>query len=129
MKVPTNLYYTKEHEWARVEGDRVIIGITDYAQEQLGDIVYLEFPVEGDHITAKQPFGVVESVKAVTDLNAPVSGEVLEVNNEMLDHPEWVNQGPYDMAWMIAVTFENPDDLKGLMNPEAYEKYLSEVRE
>lgn len=129
MEILSNLYYSSEHEWARVDGDRVTVGITDYAQEQLGDIVYVELPVEGDRVQAKEAFGVIESVKAVSDLYAPVSGEVLEVNHELMDHPEWVNQDPYGNAWMIVVTMDDAKALEDLLDAEGYEALLSQAEE
>jgi glycine cleavage system H protein len=103
----------------------VTVGITDYAQEQLGDIVYVELPAEGDRVEAGGTFGVIESVKAVSDLFAPVSGEVLKVNQEMVDHPEWVNQDPYGKAWMIVVAVEDPKALDGLLDAGGYEQLLA----
>jgi glycine cleavage system H protein len=129
MEIPSNLYYTRDHEWAAAKGNRVTVGITDYAQEQLGDIVYVELPVEGDRVQARETFGVIESVKAVSDLYAPVSGEVLEVNHELLDHPEWVNQDPYGKAWMIAVTLDEAKDLEDLLDSKGYEALLSQAQE
>lgn len=126
MDIPTNLYYTNDHEWVRVEGNRVIVGITDYAQEQLGDIVYVELPVEGDLVQAKEAFGVIESVKTVSDLFSPVSGKVMEVNGELMDHPEWVNQDPYGKAWMIVVAVDDEKDLESLMDAKAYEALVAQ---
>ena len=126
MDIPSNLSYTSDHEWARVDGERVTIGITDYAQEQLGDVVYVELPVEGDRVKAKETFGIIESVKTVSDLYAPVSGEVLEVNKELLDHPEWVNQDPYGKAWMIVVAIADAKDLEGLLDAKAYETLVAQ---
>lgn len=128
MDIPSNLNYTHDHEWARVEGNRVTVGITDYAQEQLGDIVYVELPVEGDRIEAKKTFGVIESVKTVSDLYAPVTGEILEVNKDLLDHPEWVNQDPYGKAWMIVVAMGDAKDLEDLLDAKGYEALVSQER-
>ncbi len=128
MAIPKDLYYTREHEWARLEGDRVTVGITDYAQEQLGDIVYVELPVEGDRLKAGEAFGVIESVKAVSDLYAPISGEVLEVNQELLDHPEWVNQDPYGKAWMLVVSLDDRSELDALLDARGYEEMLAEEK-
>jgi glycine cleavage system H protein len=126
MEIPSNLYYTNDHEWARVEGNRVIVGITDYAQEQLGDIVYVELPVEGDLVQANETFGVIESVKTVSDLFSPVSGKVMEVNGELMDHPEWVNQDPYGKAWMIVVAVDDEKDLESLLDAKAYEAFVAQ---
>src|SRR5712691_5432553 len=101
--VPKELKYTREHEWAKQEGDRVRVGITDYAQEQLGDVVFVELPKVGAKVTASKAFGVVESVKAVSDLFAPVSGEVVETNAELTQKPETVNQDPYGRGWMLVI--------------------------
>jgi glycine cleavage system H protein len=126
MSVPDQLRYSKDHEWARLEGSRVLVGITDFAQKQLGDIVYVELPSQGDRVEAGRAFGVVESVKAVSDLLAPVSGEVLEVNGALSEHPEWVNQDPYGKGWMIAVGAENPSELEGLLDAKGYEAFIAE---
>ena len=103
MNTPKELRYSKEHEWVRVEGDNVRIGITDFAQSELGDIVFVELPEVGTELTANEPFGSVESVKTVSELYAPVSGTVVEVNEALNDNPEYVNESPYDKAWMIVV--------------------------
>src|SRR5688572_21633153 len=108
MSIPEDLRYTKEHEWAKREGDRVRVGITTYAQEQLGDVVFVELPKVGAKLTAHATFGVVESVKAVSDLFAPVSGEVDEVNGELPNTPQLVNQDPYGRGWMLLVKPSNP---------------------
>jgi glycine cleavage system H protein len=126
MAIPTDLRYSKDHEWTRVDGDRAVVGITDYAQEQLGDIVYVELPAVGARVRAGEAFGVVESVKAVSDLYAPVSGEVVEVNQEMADHPEWVNQDPYGKAWLIAVIMDDPREADGLLDAAGYEVRLAQ---
>src|SRR5713101_6039033 len=121
-KVPVDLKYTREHEWAKVEGDRARIGITDFAQEQLGDVVFVELPKVGARVTAMQSFGVVESVKAVSDLFAPLSGEVVEVNGELPKKPETVNADPYGQGWMIVIRMSNPKEADGLMSAADYEK-------
>jgi glycine cleavage system H protein len=128
MEIPENVLYTSEHEWVRVEGDRATVGITDYAQDQLGDVVYVELPVEGDRVEAGKAFGVIESVKAVSDLYAPLSGEVREVNAELSDHPEWVNQDPYGKAWMIVIAVEGGQDLQGLLDAKAYTDLVAEEK-
>lgn len=125
MLIPDHLKYSKDHEWARLDASKVLVGITDFAQQQLGDIVYLELPAQGTRVEAGGAFGVIESVKAVSDLLAPVSGEVLEVNQELLDHPEWVNQDPYGKAWMIVVALEDPAELERLLDAAAYTEFLA----
>jgi glycine cleavage system H protein len=124
-KVPAELRYTKEHEWAKVEGDRVRIGITAFAQEQLGDVVFVELPKVGAKVAAMKTFGVVESVKAVSDLFAPVSGEILEANAALTTKPETVNTDPYGQGWMIVVKMANPKELDALMSAADYEKLIA----
>jgi glycine cleavage system H protein len=126
MNFPTNLKYSKEHEWVRVEGNKAYIGISDFAQSELGDIVFVELPSAGDEISQNDSFGSVESVKTVSELYAPVSGKVVEVNSELEDSPEFVNNSPYDQAWMIAVEMSDPSELDGLMDAAAYEKMVKE---
>jgi glycine cleavage system H protein len=126
---PENLRYTKDHEWIRVEGpDRSVgvIGITDFAQGELGDIVYVELPKAGAKLETGKPFGSVESVKAVSDLCAPVSGEVVEVNEALAGAPEIVNASPHDEAWMIKVKLGDPAQVESLMTAQEYETYISE---
>jgi len=118
--VPAELRYTREHEWAKVEGDRARIGITAFAQEQLGDVVFVELPKVGARVRSTQTFGVVESVKAVSDLFAPISGEVVEVNADLAKKPETVNADPYGQGWMIVVTVGDRAELEGLLSAEAY---------
>src|ERR1700704_5790919 len=120
--IPRELKYTREHEWAKQEGDRVRVGITAYAQEQLGDVVCVELPKVGAKVTATKNFGVVESVKAVSDLFAPVSGEVVEVNGELPKKPEVVNTDPYGQGWMLVIRMSNPKEADGLMSAADYEK-------
>jgi glycine cleavage system H protein len=124
-KVPAELRYTKEHEWAKVEGDRVRIGITAFAQEQLGDVVFVELPKVGAKVSAMKTFGVVESVKAVSDLFAPVSGEVVDVNAELPKKPETVNSDPYGQGWMIVVKLANAKELEALLSAADYEKLIA----
>jgi glycine cleavage system H protein len=126
MDAPADLKYSKEHEWARVEGDIATIGITDFAQNQLGDVVYVELPKVGVQVKLMAPFGVVESVKTASDLFAPVSGEVIEINSALADKPELVNTSPYDEAWMIKVRLANPADVGELMNAEDYQRLTAE---
>ena len=121
-QVPPDLKYTREHEWARVEGDRARIGITAFAQEQLGDVVFVELPKVGAKVTAMKTFGVVESVKAVSDLFAPVTGEVVEVNAELPKKPELVNTDPYGKGWMLVIRMSNPKEADGLMSSADYDK-------
>jgi len=116
VEVPEGLYYTKEFEWIKVEGDKVRIGVTDYAQKQLREIVYAELPAEGDTITQTEPYGTVESVKAVSDLVAPISGKIEQINTEVQGRPELLNEDPYNKGWLLMVTPNNMDDLKSIMN-------------
>jgi len=125
--VPKELRYTREHEWAKQEGDRVRVGITDYAQEQLGDVVFVELPKVGAKVTASKAFGVVESVKAVSDLFAPVSGEVVEANGELTKKPETVNQEPYGKGWMIVIKPSNKADWDQLLTAPQYEDFLKQA--
>ena len=127
MNVPGDLKYTKSHEWARLEGDVVTIGMTDYAQSELGDITYLELPDPGTSFSAEEPFGVVESVKAASDIYAPVAGEVVERNENAVSGPEVLNASPYEDAWLIKVKVDGNDPLSTLMSAIEYEKYLEEV--
>jgi glycine cleavage system H protein len=126
VETPSDLRYSKEHEWARVEGDIATIGITDFAQSQLGDVVYVELPKVGTQVKLMAPFGVVESVKTASDLFAPVSGEVVEVNTSLADQPELVNASPYGEAWMIKVRIADRADLDQLLSAEEYEKLTAE---
>jgi glycine cleavage system H protein len=123
---PEGLRYTKEHEWARVEGKIVTIGITRFAVDQLGDITQVDLPKEGESITKDQVFGTVESVKAVSDLFAPVSGKVVKVNDPLGDSPENVNEEPYDEGWMVQVEVADVKDIEALMDQKAYEAFLKE---
>jgi glycine cleavage system H protein len=121
---PADRRYTKQHEWVRVEGDRATIGITDYAQKQLGDIVYLELPEAGRKLEAHGSFGTVESVKAVSELFSPVAGEVVAVNSALVATPETINADPHGQAWMIAVRVSDPKDIEELMDAAAYQAYV-----
>ena len=123
--VPTDLHYTNDHEWVRVEGDEATIGITAYAADQLGDIVYVELPDVGGSLQQFAAFGVVESVKAVSDLFAPVSGEVLATNTELAGSPEQVNADPYGGGWMVRVRLSDAAQLDGLLAPEAYDTLIA----
>ncbi len=124
--VPDDLRFTKEHEWVRVAGDEATVGITQYAADQLGDIVFVELPDLGRSLTQHSTFGVVESVKAVSDLFAPVSGEVAEANGELGANPELVNSDPYGAGWMIRVTLADPAQVDGLLDAAAYEQLVAE---
>lgn len=124
MNIPKELKYSEEHEWVRVEGNKAYIGITDFAQSELGDIVFVELPEEGDDVEQDQPFGSVESVKTVSELYAPISGKILQVNTELEDAPELVNSSAYENAWMIVVEITEASELDKLMSAEEYEKLV-----
>jgi glycine cleavage system H protein len=124
--VPADLKYTQDHEWAKQEGGRIRIGITAFAQEQLGDVVFVELPKVGARVSRRQSFGVVESVKAVSDLFAPVSGEVAEVNPALATAPETVNADPYGQGWMIVVAPSSPAEWEELLSAEQYEQFLAQ---
>jgi glycine cleavage system H protein len=129
MEFPEGLKYSKEHEWVLVEGKTATIGITEYAQDELGDIVYVELPEIGEKVVKDDPFGAVESVKAVSDVYAPVSGSVVEVNDVLPDNPETINDDPYGDGWMIRVDMSDEDDLKDLMNADEYAEYVQQQKE
>jgi len=124
MSVPENLLYTKDHEWVRTEGDVVVIGITHHAQDQLGDVVFVEMPQVGDTMTLNDTFGTVESVKAVSDLFAPLSGEVSEINEGLEDAPESVNSDPYGAGWMVKVRLSDAGQMEQLLSPAAYSELI-----
>lgn len=125
-----NLLYSKEHEWVlEVDDNRVRIGISDYAQKQLGDIVFIEGPQLEDELTVEDTIGTIESVKAVSELFAPVSGKVVRVNEELEDEPETINIDPYEAGWLVEVELSNPEELKALMNEEAYQTFINEGEE
>lgn len=128
MEFPKNLRYTKEHEWIHVEGDVALVGITDYAQSELGDVVFVELPAQGRILKASETFGVVESVKSVSDLYAPVSGKVLEVNSTLESEPEWVNKSPYNQGWMIKIQMSDAAEIGRLMDSLSYEKYVGKEK-
>jgi len=123
--IPADLRYTKEHEWAKLEGDKARVGITAFAQEQLGDVVFVELPKVGTKVTAMKTFGVVESVKAVSDLYAPLSGEVVEINAELPKKPEIVNAEPYGKGWMIVIKLADSKEWDGLISAADYEKLVA----
>jgi len=129
MEFPEGLKYSKEHEWVLVEGTSATIGITEYAQEELGDIVFVELPEVGEKIVKDDPFGAVESVKAVSDIYAPVSGAVLETNEILPDNPETINDDPYGDGWMVRVELSDIDDLKDLMDADEYAEYVAQQKE
>ncbi len=126
MNFPEELKYTKEHEWVRVKGNTATVGITDWAQEQLGDIVFVELPEEGEQVEKGDTFGVVESTKSVNDLYLPVSGHVVEVNDPLLDTPETINDDCYGEGWMIRIEITDKVDLDDLMSAEEYEAFIKE---
>ncbi len=128
-KFDSKARYAKSHEWARIEGKIAVIGISDYAQHLLSDIVYVELPEVGDTVTAGESLGTVESVKAAEDAYAPISGEVVEVNSALENNPEWVNEDPFGKAWLIKVAPTDLAELDGLMDVTAYEKYVAEEEE
>jgi glycine cleavage system H protein len=123
---PSDLLYTDDHEWARPEGNLVTVGISQFAVEQLGDVTQVDLPREGEVLKQNEPFGSVESVKAVSDLLSPVSGKVVKVNTTLQDSPEYVNEDPYDGGWMIQIEMTGPDEIKKLMDAVAYESFLKE---
>lgn len=129
MEFPDDLKYSKEHEWVLVEGSVATIGITDYAQEQLGDIVFVELPAIGDKVSKEDAFGVVESVKSVNDIYAPISGKVLEVNDDLPENPEMVNDDPYGDGWMIKIEATDLEELEDLMTADEYKDYVAEEEE
>jgi len=129
MEIPAGLKYSKEHEWVATEETVATIGITDYAQDQLGEIVYVELPAVGDKISKDDAFGVVESVKAVSDIYAPVSGTVVEVNQELPESPEMINEDPYGDGWLVKVTVSDPSELDDLLDHDEYEELVAAEKE
>jgi glycine cleavage system H protein len=123
---PSDLRYSKEHEWVRVEGNQAKIGITDFAQDELGDIVFVELPEVGSEIFVNETFGTVESVKTVSDLFAPVSGKIIEVNAALIDEPEKVNESPYEAGWMVTVELSNAKEIEDLLDASAYQAHVAE---
>jgi glycine cleavage system H protein len=126
MEFPEDLKYTREHEWARKKGANVVIGITEFAQDQLGDVVFVELPSIGDPVKKGESFGVVESTKAVSELFAPVTGKVVEVNDPLSDAPETINEDPYEEGWMITIQPSDPAELEQLMDAKAYKAFVEE---
>jgi len=121
--VPEDLHYSKDHEWVRVEGDQAIIGITDYAQNSLGDVVYVELPKAGDKFAPSEPFGSVESVKAVSEVFTPIAGTITSINESLADEPEKVNSDPYGQGWMIRLKMDNPGEVDSLLSAAEYEDF------
>ncbi|MDN7228703.1 glycine cleavage system protein GcvH [Planococcus sp. N064] len=126
MSTPQELRYSKEHEWVKVEGGTARIGITHFAQAELGDIVFVELPQVGDELKKDEPFGSVESVKTVSELYAPISGRVVEVNSELEDSPEFVNESPYENAWMVVIESPNEEEISDLMTADQYKEMTNE---
>ncbi|HJE01063.1 MAG TPA: glycine cleavage system protein GcvH [Staphylococcus auricularis] len=126
MSVPSELKYTKEHEWVKVDGNVATIGITEYAQNELGDIVFVELPEEDDEVSEGDSFGSVESVKTVSELYAPINGKVTEINEELEDSPEFVNESPYDKAWMVKVEVEDESEFNNLLSADDYSELIGE---
>lgn len=126
MTAPENRKYTKTHEWVLVEGDVVTVGLTDHAQQELGDITYLELPEAGDSVSAGEAFGVVESVKAASDVYSPIDGEIVERNDSAIDAPEVINQSPYEGAWLIKVRIADPGQLDALLDAKTYDAFAEE---
>jgi glycine cleavage system H protein len=125
---PQDRKYTREHEWIKIEDaatSRALVGITDYAQDQLGDVVYFDLPPAGGSVSAMEKMGEVESVKAVSDLYSPVSGQVIEVNSNLIDHPELVNEDPFEKGWIMRVAMSDASEVDHLMSPDAYEAYIA----
>ena len=127
MNFPSEFKYTKDHEWAKKEGDVVTVGVTDYAQDALGDVVFLELPEIESEISKGETFGVVESVKAVSDLYAPLSGKVIKINEALVDEPETINEDPYENGWMIEIEMSDESELDNLMDLAQYEAYVKEI--
>jgi len=128
MEFPEELKYTEEHEWVMVEDELAVIGITDFAQDALGDVVFVELPEVGTEVVAGKAFGVVESVKAVSDIYAPISGTVEEVNEELPDAPEIINTSPYEDGWMVKIRISDPGEIDDLMDADAYQAHIAEEK-
>lgn len=128
MENPADLRYTREHEWARIKGGEAVVGVTFHAQEELGDVVFLDLPAPGAKLTRMKPFGAIESVKAVSDLYAPLSGEVLEVNKSVVEKPELVNQDPYGQGWLLRMKVSAEAEAADLMDAAAYTAYVAEEK-
>jgi glycine cleavage system H protein len=126
MNIPEDLKYTEEHEWVKKDGDAVIVGITDYAQGELGDVVYLDLPAVGDHFSKNDAFGSIEAVKAAADLYMPISGEVVEINEALPDTPETINSDPYGEGWMIKIKIESEEEFNNLLDASAYNTHIGQ---
>lgn len=126
MEFPDELLYTREHEWAKRKGSHIVVGITDFAQDQLGDVVFVELPDVGDPVKKGESFGVVESTKAVSELFAPISGKVVEVNDPLSDAPETINEDPYEEGWMIVIDPADPNEVEALMDAKTYKTFVEE---
>ena len=124
MNVPKGLRYTKEHEWIRLEGNEAVVGVTDYAQGELGDVIFVELPAVGSRVAQMKGFGTIDAVKTVSDLYAPVTGEVIAVNSVLKDNPALVNQAPYTEGWMVRIRVDLPNEIDALLTAEAYAKHL-----
>ena len=124
MDLPADLKYTKEHEWANIDGNVVTIGVTEFAQSELGDIAWLEMPTIGDEVRKGDPFGTIEAVKTVEDLYAPLSGKIIEINGELLDSPELVNEDPYGKGWIAKLEYSNESEIESLLSPEEYSELI-----
>ncbi len=129
MVFPEELKYTDQHEWTRIESDSATIGITDYAQQSLGDIVYVELPEIGTEVKKGEEFGVIESVKAASDTYSPLTGEVTEINEDLQEHPEYINQSPYDKGWIIKLKIKDSSEINDLMNSHQYQEYIKSETE
>jgi glycine cleavage system H protein len=128
MGTPKDFRFSKEHEWVKVEGDKVRVGISDFAQTELGDIVFVELPEVGKKLQVNEPFGSVESVKTVSELYAPISGTIVEVNEQLADSPELVNESPYEQAWMVVIEPEDLSELETLMTADEYDQMINEAK-
>ncbi len=124
MEIPEELLYTEEHEWVYVDGDVAIVGITDYAQGELGDVIFVELPEVGDHVQQLEPFGSIEAVKTVSDVFAPVTGEIVEVNSELDSNPQLINQDPYGEGWIVKIKMTDPKELESLLSAEEYQNMI-----
>jgi glycine cleavage system H protein len=124
MNIPDNLKYTKDHEWVRIEGDTAVIGITDYAQNELGDIVFVEVETVGEKLDKEESFGTIEAVKTVSDLFMPIAGEVIEFNEDLEDHPETINSDPYGKGWIVKIKPDSINDAESLLDPESYNELI-----
>ncbi|UCG39049.1 MAG: glycine cleavage system protein GcvH [bacterium] len=129
MDVPRNRRYTRDHFWVRQKGNKAVIGASDYLQEELGDVVFVDLPDVDDDVEAFGTFGIIESDRAVSDMACPVSGTVLEINSDLVDSPELVNEDPYGEGWLIEVVLDDPEQIENLMTPEEYEEYIADLGE